>query len=232
MSLVEIKNIKKEYGIKKVIDGVSLEIESGKIIGLLGPNGGGKTTLLRVLAGLVKSYTGDVKIDGNKIGVKTRKVVSYLPDETSLDKNWSVENAIKFYGDMFPDFNKEKMQDLMGFLKIENSKLIREMSKGAREKLYLALTLSREAKLFLLDEPLNGVDMVTREKILSAIVRYFDEDSTVIITTHLVGEIERLFDDVIFMDKGKIVLKDNAEDLRFREKQSISKKFSEMFADA
>ncbi|OFI06971.1 ABC transporter ATP-binding protein YtrB [Clostridium acetireducens DSM 10703] len=227
--LLKASNINKNYFKKKALDNFSLELEKGKILGVLGPNGSGKTTFLKILAGILKANSGEVLISSEKVGFKTKSYVAYLPDRNFLYKWMKVKDAIDFYNDFFKDFNKEKCKEILKDMDLDEEMKVKNLSKGMTEKLLLTLTLSREAKIYLLDEPLGGVDPVTREKILSTIIENFNEESSMIITTHLVSDIERLFDEVVFISQGKLILKGNTEDLRNEKSMSIDELYREVF---
>ncbi len=227
--ILKADNIKKNYFNKKALNGINLEVKKGRIVGVLGPNGSGKTTFLKIAAGILRQSKGELLIDGHKPGVQTKAVVSYLPDKDYLFKWMKIKDAIEFFNSFYKDFDKDKSMELLKFMNLDvNSKII-ALSKGMAEKLYLTLTLSRKAKLYILDEPLGGVDPTTREKILDAILNNYTKDSSMIITTHLVNDIERLFDDVVFISKGEIVLSGNADELRNEKKMSIDELYREVF---
>ena len=223
------QKICKSYLNKKALRGVDLEIETGKIVGLLGPNGSGKTTFLKIAAGILHPSKGEILIDGQKPGVYTKAIVSYLPDNEYLPKWMKVKDSVKYFKDFYNDFDEKKAKELLEFMNLDENSSVKSLSKGMKEKLKLTLVLSRNAKLYILDEPLGGVDPTAREKILNAIVNNFRADSSMIITTHLVNDIERIFDDVAFISDGEIVLKGNAEELRMERKMSIDELYREVF---
>jgi ABC-2 type transport system ATP-binding protein len=227
--ILKADNIEKNYFNKKALNGISLEVKKGRIVGLLGPNGSGKTTFLKIAAGILRQSRGELLIDGNKPGVQTKAVVSYLPDKDYLFKWMKIKDAIEFFNSFYKDFDKDKAMELLEFMNLDINSKITALSKGMAEKLYLTLTLSRKAKLYILDEPLGGVDPTTREKILDAILNNYTKDSSMIITTHLVNDIERLFDDVVFISKGEIVLSGNADELRNEKEMSIDELYREVF---
>ncbi len=228
-TVFRVNNLSKTYLTKQALKNVSLSLDSGKILGLLGPNGSGKTTLMKIAAGLLRQSSGDIIIAGNKPGLKTKSVVSYLPDISHLYKWMTIKDAIGFYKDFFPDFNIDKAKDMLGFMKLNEASKVTTLSKGEAEKLNLTLVLSRNAKLYIFDEPLGGIDPVAREKILDAILNNYREDSSMIISTHLVKDVERLFDDVAFISHGEVVLKGNAEELRLERGKSIDELYREVF---
>lgn len=231
-SILEVKKVSKKYkNNKNALQDINITIPPGKIVGLLGPNGSGKTTLIKSIVGLLRPDSGEIKITGHKPGVYTKSIVSYLPDLSYLPKWMKVKDAVDFFGDFYDDFDREKSRKLLEFMKLNINQKVGECSKGMNEKLQLALVLSRNSKLYILDEPIAGVDPVAREKILDAIVKFYNEDSTVIITTHLVTDIERIFDDVAFIKDGQIVLYEEAEQLRIKHNQSIDELYREVFAE-
>lgn len=227
--LLRSLNLKKKYFNKKALDGLNLEIKRGRIVGLLGPNGSGKTTFLKIAAGILKQSSGEILIDGRKPGTLTKAEVSYLPDKDYLFKWMKIKDAFDFFNDMYDDFNYEKAIDLLKFMDLDIKSNVKDLSKGMREKLYLTLVLSRSAKLYILDEPLGGVDPTTREKILDAILDNYSKDGSMLITTHLVSDIERLFDDVAFISEGKIILSGDAEEMRSKYGKSIDEIYREVF---
>ena len=228
-NILKSEKIYKSYLNKKALRGVDLDIMPGKIVGLLGPNGSGKTTFLKIAAGILHPSKGEIRIDGQKPGVYTKSIVSYLPDNEYL-LNWmKVKDAVRYFKDFYSDFDETKAKEMLQFMKLDENSTVKSLSKGMKEKLNLTLVLSRKAKLYILDEPLGGVDPTTREQILNAIVNNFSENSSMIITTHLVNDIERIFDDVVFISDGEIVLKGNAEELRRDKKKSIDELYREVF---
>lgn len=228
-SILKTENLSKSYFTKKALKDVTLEIKPGKILGLLGPNGSGKTTFLKIIAGVLRSSSGEIVIDGHIPGVHTKAIVSYLPDNEYILKWMKIKDTINYFKDFYCDFDEKKAYELLEFMNLDLNSSVKTLSKGMKEKLKLTLVLSRKAKLYVLDEPLGGVDPTTREKILDAIISNFSEDSSMIITTHLVNDIERIFDDVAFISGGEIVLQGNAEDLRISKNKSIDELYREVF---
>ncbi len=228
-AILEAKNLNKSYFNKNALNNANLTLEKGKVLGLLGPNGSGKTTFIKIAAGILRPSSGELLIDGNVPGVYTKSIVSYLPDKNFLYKWMKVKDAINLFKDFYQDFDYKKCEELLQFMKLDKEMKITELSKGMHEKLNLTLVLSRKAKLYILDEPIAGVDPVARENILDAIINNYNEDSSMIITTHLVKEIERLFDDVAFISNGEIILSGNAEELRTERGVSIDELYREVY---
>lgn len=229
MELLECKNIYKDYGKKQVLKDINLKIPRGKIIGLLGKNGMGKTTLIKLINDLLTPTSGKILVNGKNIGIESKKIISYLPERTYLDKSMTIKQTLEFFTDFYDNFDIEKAKKLIKDLDLEIDTKISKMSKGMQEKLQLILVMSRNAELYILDEPLGGVDPATRDYILDTILNNFNENASVIISTHLISDIERILDEVIFIDKGKIILSSNADKLREKEKESIDEIFRRMF---
>lgn len=230
-NIIEIKGLTKSYFNKKAINNISLDIGKGKVVGILGPNGSGKTTLIKIITGILRETQGEVLIDGNKPGVKTKAVVSYLPDRNFLYNWMDIQEAINFYKDFYQDFDENKAYELLSFMKLDRNMKINALSKGMTEKLNLTLVLSRNAKVYVLDEPIAGVDPVARDQILDAIIKNYNEDSTMLITTHLVRDMESIFDDVVFLKEGEIYMQGNAEALREEKKMQIDDLYKEIFGE-
>ncbi|WP_290772980.1 ABC transporter ATP-binding protein [Anaerofustis sp.] len=228
-NLIEIKNLFKDYNGLIALNNINLNIPKGKIIGLLGPNGSGKTTLIKLLNKLIVPSGGEILIDGLRPGVETKKIVSYLPDQTYLNEWMNVDELISFFSDFYEDFNKEKAYKMLKSLNINPGDKLKKMSKGTKEKVQLILVMSREAKVYLLDEPIGGVDPASRDYILKTIINNYSDDSTVIISTHLISDIENVLDEVIFLKNGSIVLNGNADEIREEKGMSIDKLFREEF---
>ncbi|MBO4245431.1 MAG: ABC transporter ATP-binding protein [Bacilli bacterium] len=229
MNLVEIKHVSKSFDKKKILDDVNLKIPSGKIIGLLGKNGAGKSTLIKLINGLLTPSEGEILFKGKPIGVYSKANISYLPERTYLDKSMKVKDVIEYFAEFYENFDTECAYTLLKDLKLDAEKRIIKMSKGMQEKLQLILVMSRDAELYILDEPLSGVDPATRDYIIDTILSNFKEGSSIIISTHLISDIERILDEVVFIDEGKIVLASSADDLRNKEKSSIDEAFRRMF---
>ena len=229
MKLLEIKNLSKSFDRKTILKDINLVIEPGKIIGLLGKNGAGKTTLIKLINDLLVPTSGEILINGEKVGVESKKIISYLPERTYLNKQMKVIEVISYFEDFYDNFNREKALKLLKDLDLDINQKLSKMSKGMQEKVQLVLVMSREADLYILDEPLGGVDPATRDYILDTILSNFNDDASVIISTHLISDIEKILDEVIFIDKGKVVLQSDADKLRNKEKASIDEIFRRMF---
>ena len=229
MELVECKKLCKSYDEKQVLKDVNLKIPKGKIIGLLGKNGTGKTTLIKLINDLLTPTSGEVLIKGKKPGVESKDIIAFLPERTYLDREMSVKDAIKYFEEFYTNFDSQKSVKLLKDLDLDINTKISKMSKGMQEKLQLILVMSRNAELYILDEPLGGVDPATRDYILDTILSNFCEGASVIISTHLIADIERILDEVIFIDKGEIVLTSSADELRNKENASIDEIFRRYF---
>lgn len=229
MSIVEIKGVTKTFGRKVALKNVSITIEKGKIIGLLGSNGSGKTTLIKLINDLLVPTKGEILVNGNKPGVESKKVVSYLPERTYLSSSMKVSEVLDFFVDFYEDFDKEKARTLLKDLDIDENDKLKTMSKGTKEKVQLILVMSRKADLYILDEPIGGVDPAARDYILDTILTNFNKDASVLISTHLISDVERVLDDVIFISKGEIVENTSADELRNKHGKSIDEIFREEF---
>ena len=229
MELVELKNVSKNFGDKKVLEKVNLKIPRGKIIGLLGKNGTGKSTLIKLINDLLTPSSGEILINGQKIGVESKNIIAYLPERTYLDKTMTVEEVLNYFEGFYENFDIGKAKKLLKELDLDINSKLSKMSKGMQEKVQLVLVMSRNAELYILDEPLGGVDPATRDYILDTILTNFNENASVLISTHLISDIEKILDEVIFIDKGKIVLTSGADELRSKEKTSIDEIFRRMF---
>ena len=229
MKLLEIKNLNKSYGKTKALKNINLTIPSGKIIGLLGKNGTGKSTLIKLINDLLTKDSGTILINGELVGEKSKNIISYLPERTYLDKSMTIKQVLAFFSEFYNNFNMKKAKKLLKDLNLNETLKISKMSKGMQEKLQLILVMSREAELYILDEPLGGVDPATRDYILDTILTNFNENASVIISTHLISDIEKILDEVIFIDKGNIVLTSSADELRSKENASIDEIFRRKF---
>ncbi len=229
MKLLEIKKLNKTFDNKEILKDVNITITKGKIIGLLGKNGAGKTTLIKLINDLLTPTSGEIKVKGKEIGIESKKVISYLPEKTYLNKYMKVSEVIEYFKDFYEDFDSDKAISLLKDLDLDVNQKLSKMSKGMQEKFQLVLVMSRKADLYILDEPLGGVDPATRDYILDTILSNFNENASVIISTHLISDIERILDEVIFIDKGKIILQEDADKLRKKEKASIDEIFRRMF---
>ncbi len=225
MKILEIKNLYKSFDNKAIIKDVSFDILEGKIVGLLGKNGSGKTTIIKMINDLLTIDKGEILITGKPVSPETKAVVSYLPERSYLDRSKKVSQILDFFQDFYSDFDREKAEKLLSELELSKDVKLSKMSKGMLEKLSLILCMSRNAKLYVLDEPLGGVDPSTRDKILKTIMSNFDENSSLIITTHLVSDVEKILDEVIIIDDGKVVLMGNADEIRESENASINDVF-------
>ncbi|EEL07178.1 ABC transporter, ATP-binding protein [Bacillus mycoides DSM 2048] len=209
---------------------LNIEITEGKIVGLVGDNGSGKTTLLKMIAGLQHPSEGSIVINGKKVGLETKEIVSFMSDKPVFDDWMTVKDSLFFYRDFYKDFDIQKAVDTIAEFKIPLEEKITALSKGMVEKLQIILTFSRKAKLYVLDEPLGGIDLVSREHVLELILQFYREDCTILIATHLIGEVENIFDEVIFLKDGESVLHENVEELRFQRGKAVTDLFKEVFS--
>ena len=204
-SILECRQLVKKYGSVQALNGIDLELPAGKIIGLLGPNGSGKTTLIKLASGLLQPTSGEILIDGMKPGVETKRIVAYLPERNYLEDRMTVEQMLKFMQDFYADFNMDKAREMLTHLDIDPKAKFKALSKGNREKVQLILVMSRDAKLYLLDEPIGGVDPASRDYILDTIIKNYNKDATVILSTHLIADIEPVLDEFVFIRKGDMI---------------------------
>ncbi len=225
MKILQIKDLYKGFDQKQIIKGISFDVYEGKIVGLLGKNGSGKSTIIKMINDLLTIDSGEILIYGEKISPRTKALISYLPERSCLDKSKKVYEIINFFKDFYLDFDEEKAYNLLQELELDKNLKLSKMSKGMLEKLSLILTMARRAKLYILDEPLGGVDPSTRDKILKTIISNFGENSSLLITTHLVADVETILDEVIIIDQGKLVLKGDADTIREQENASINDVF-------
>ena len=229
MAILECKNLSKRYGKVAALEDVNLVIEPGRVVGLLGPNGSGKTTLIKLINGLLTPSTGEVLVGGEQPGPYTKALVSYLPDRDYLADWMSVEQQLGFFAEMYADFDRDKAMEMLLRLNIDPKQRFKALSKGTREKVQLILVMSRKASLYLLDEPIGGVDPATRDYILDTIIRNYNPEAAVIISTHLIADVEPVLDDVIFLQKGRVVLHQAADALREEKGKSVDQYFREVF---
>ncbi|MCI8496249.1 MAG: ABC transporter ATP-binding protein [Lachnospiraceae bacterium] len=229
MTLLECKGLTKKYGNFTALSDCSLQIESGHIIGLLGPNGSGKTTLIKLICGLLNPSSGTVQIMGESVGPSSKKIISYLPDHTYLNKSMRVRDIMDFFDDFYEDFDSMRAYDMLAKLQINPNHKLKALSKGNQEKVQLILVMSRRASLYVLDEPIAGVDPAARDYILNIILENYDENATILISTHLISDIENILDEVIFIQNGKLHTHGSVDDLRQKEHRSIDAIFREVF---
>ena len=227
--IVEISGLNKNYQKKSVLSGINLTIEPGHIIGLLGPNGSGKTTLMKILTGVIKDFSGTVTINGKPVGPESKALVSYLPDSAYFSPWMCPLDMISLFKDFYGDFNEEKCLEMLHKLGLNEKQKIRTMSKGMIEKFQLCLVMSREAMIYILDEPIGGVDPAARDFILDTILTNYSPDSTILMSTHLISDVERIFDTVLFLKEGEIVLQGDIDNIRSEKGQSIDELFREVF---
>ena len=226
--MITIRNLTMKYGGRPVIDGLNLDLEKGQIVGLLGENGSGKTTLLRILTGLERNYKGEVKICGDLPGGLTNDIVSYQPDHLPIDENLSIKEIVDIYIRFFQDFDSRKFYELLEGFDISKELKVKECSKGMKDKIQIALSLSRKAKIYLLDEPMSGVDPKSRKMVLNAIIENFDYEGILLISTHLISEVEKVLDRVIFMEHGKITLDESVDKIRENYQMGVEEYFTEV----
>ncbi len=227
--LVLIDNLKKSYGASEALKGVSLSLKSRRIVGLLGPNGSGKTTMIKILAGILSPTSGSTFIDGMEIGVETKSIVSYLPERPYFNSWMRVDECLDFFEDFYEDFNREAAEKMLSDLEIDPKAKLRVLSKGTKEKVQLILVMSRRAKLYLLDEPIAGVDPAARDYILETIIREHNENAAVLISTHLISDIENVLDEYIFIKNGEIVEHNSIADFKASSDSTLDLHFREVF---
>ena len=229
MKLLECKNLTKYYSGKCALNEIDLTIESGKIVGLLGPNGSGKSTLIKLIAGLFTPSKGELTVSGNPIGVETKKVISYLPDKDYISDWMKIEEIVRMFEEFYEDFDSNRAFEMLNKLNLDKSAKLKQLSKGNKEKVQLILVMSRRAKLYLLDEPIGGVDPAARDYILNTIISNYEPEATVMIATHLIADIEQVLDEVIFIHQGKIALQSTVDDIREKEGKSVDSLFREVY---
>lgn len=230
MALITCEGLVKKYGSKTALSNFSIEIPEGRIIGILGPNGSGKTTFIKSLCGVLTPEAGTIRIDGKEVGTESKKVVSYLPERPYFSSAIRVKDTLDFFEDFYEDFDRKAALQMLSSLQIDLKSKIGSLSKGTREKLQLVLVMSRRAKLYLLDEPIGGVDPAARDFILKTILTNYSEDASVLISTHLISDVEKVLDDVIFIKQGRLVLHKSVDEIRSEEKKSVDMLFREVFA--
>ena len=226
---LETKGLTKHFGANRALENVNLTVAPGRVVGLLGPNGSGKTTLIKLANGLLTPTSGELRICGALPGAETHAVVSYLPDRCCLPEWMSSEQLMDFYDDFYADFDRARAQDMMARLGLHPEMKVSQMSKGTKEKVQLILVMSRRARLYLLDEPIGGVDPATRDYILDTIIRNYDENASVVISTHLISDVESVLDDVIFLREGQVTLQASVDDIREQYGKSVDALFREVF---
>ncbi len=229
MDLLEVNHITKSYGNNIVLDDVTFSIPKGKIVGLLGPNGSGKTTLIKLINDLLKEDDGTIKVEGLDLGVETKKLISYLPDKNYLNNNMTVLELLNYFKDFYLDFRIDKAKELISKLGLDLNQKLKTMSKGTKEKVQLILVMSRKAKLYILDEPIGGIDPAARDYIINTILTNFSDDASLLISTHLISDLEKVLDEVIFLKNGKVVRSGSTDYIRKETKMSINDLFREEF---
>jgi ABC-2 type transport system ATP-binding protein len=229
MAVLECKALCKRYGRAPALDGVTLSVEPGHIVGLLGPNGSGKTTLIKLANGLLTPTSGEILVCGAAPGKETHGLVSYLPERTAIPTWMTTQQLLDFYGDFYRDFRRDAAEEMLAHLNIPPRQRIKEMSKGTREKVQLIVVMSRAAKLYLLDEPIGGVDPATRDYILSTIIGNYNPEAAVVISTHLIADVEKVLDEVIFINQGRVMLQSSVDQIREEKGMSVDELFREVF---
>ncbi|WP_101696754.1 ABC transporter ATP-binding protein [Clostridium minihomine] len=227
--ILQCNNLTKVFPGKVALSGVNLSLGRGRIVGLLGPNGSGKSTLIKLCNGLLTPTNGEILIDGNAPGIETKRIVSYLPERTYLNDWMTVRNLVDFFDEFYTDFSKGKAYDMLQRLEIKSDTKLKTMSKGTKEKVQLILVMSREASLYLLDEPIGGVDPAARDYILNTIISNYSENATVLISTHLISDVEKVLDDIVFINQGSIALVSSVDEIREKNNKSVDELFREVF---
>lgn len=228
-AVLESKGLSKRYGSLQALEDVNLTIEPGRVVGLLGPNGSGKTTLIKLANGLLTPDGGEILVRGKAPCAETKAAVSYLPDKVHLPEWMTVAQLMELYAEFYTDFDRERCADMIGRLNLPEKQRLSQMSKGTKEKVQLILVMSRRAKLYLLDEPIGGVDPATRDYILDTIIRNYDPEAAVVISTHLISDVENVLDEVIFVNGGKVVLQSGVDEIREKHGKSVDALFREVF---
>ena len=229
MAILTCKGLSKRFGGTQALDQVDLSIEPGRIVGLLGPNGSGKTTLIKLANGLLTPSEGEIRVCGLVPGKESHACVSYLPERTAIPTWMSVTQLLDFYQDFYADFRRDAAEEMLSHLNIPPKQRIKQMSKGTREKVQLIMVMSRAAKLYLLDEPIGGVDPATRDYILSTIIGNYNPDAAVVISTHLISDVEKVLDDVVFINQGRVMLQTSVDPIREEKGMSVDALFREVF---
>lgn len=227
--MIKFENVSKSYGKVRALNNINTQISGGKVVGILGPNGSGKTTFLKLIQGYLKPSKGKITVFDHEVGSETKARVSYLPDKPFIPSDYKLKEARDLYKKFFDDFDIKKFDDLIKLMQLDVESKVSDLSKGMSEKFHLALILSRDADIFVIDEPIAGVDLLARDMIMKAIFSNISEDKLLIITTHLIDEMESLFDEVIFISKGEIILQSNAEELRMEKSKSIAEIYKDMY---
>lgn len=227
--LLRCENVVKKYGNKLALNGINLTLESGKIVGILGPNGSGKTTLIKLINGLLTPNEGSILINEKPVGVETKKIVAYLPDNSYLNSWMTVKQIVDYFADFYEDFRPELAYEMLERLDIPFNKKLKTLSKGNKEKVCLILVMSRNAKLYVLDEPIAGVDPAARDYVISTIINNYNKEATVVISTHLISDVEQVLDEVIFIKNGQIVLQQTVDEIRAEHQKSVDELFREVF---
>jgi len=227
--ILECTNLNKSFGSVSALKDVNLSLPAGRIIGLLGPNGSGKTTFLKIANGLLQPTSGEIRINGNLPGIDTKRIVSYLPDNTYLNDWMKVRDIIAFFQDFYEDFDKNKATEMLHHLNLSDNSRLKTLSKGNKEKVQLILVMARNAKLYLLDEPIGGVDPAARDYIMQTILTNYNDNASILLSTHLIGDVEKIFDHVVFLDRGQIVKNGAVDDIREESGKSIDSLFREVF---
>jgi ABC-2 type transport system ATP-binding protein len=229
MSIIEVKHLKKSFGTNIVLNDLSLTLEAGRIVGLLGPNGCGKSTLMKIMAGLTSDYEGEVLLDGQAPGIHTKAITSYLPEKTYVETWMSPRDIFNYFADFYSDFDRKKAEEMLVQFRLKDAQPVRTMSKGMQEKLQLILVMARKAKIYLLDEPMGGVDPATRSAILDVTLRQYQEDAIMIFATHMIADVEAVFDSVIFLGYGELKLFEDVDQVREKYGKSVDELFREVF---
>ncbi|MDR1017205.1 MAG: ABC transporter ATP-binding protein [Lachnospiraceae bacterium] len=230
-SLLEVRGVSKIYKHNKMaLNNFSINLEGGQIVGLLGPNGSGKSTLIKMINGLLVPNSGMIYVDGKPVGIDTKKIISYLPERTYFDKQQTVKELLSYFADFYEDFDMKKAEAMLADLGVNQNAKMKELSKGTQEKVQLVLVMSRKALLYILDEPIGGVDPAARDYILNTILKNYNPNGLVLISTHLISDVENTLDRVIFIKNGELILNENADDLRVQRRNSVDEIFREVFA--